>query len=99
MINSILKSPIISEKSLALANRDNTYTFEVARQATKNQIKHAVEDLYEVEVKRVRTIITAPLVKRTGRKRLRRTQSPIKKALVTLSENHKIDLFDLGGQE
>ena len=54
----ILKRPIITERSLALANQQNTYTFEVHATATKNQVKTLIEELFDVTVIRVRTIVS-----------------------------------------
>ncbi len=90
----ILKQPVISEKSIGLANRENTYTFIVELKANKNQIKEAIEQLFAVEVIRVNTTTRAAEVKQTGRRRLPKKLSKVKKAMVTLKEGDTIELFD-----
>ncbi|MEZ0393983.1 MAG: 50S ribosomal protein L23 [Desulfurococcaceae archaeon] len=54
----ILKRPVHSEKSLNLIDRQNTLTFVVDRNATKHDVKRAVEILFNVKVDEVRTLIT-----------------------------------------
>lgn len=95
MTASVLKRPIITEKSLRLANSGNTYTFEVEAKANKHQIKQAIEAIYEVTVIRVNTLTLNCFQKKTGRKRLPQTYGPVKKALVTLKKGDAIDLFDV----
>lgn len=91
----IIKRPIVTEKSLALANEHNTYVFEVARTARKNQIKAAVEELFDVTVVAVRTAMSQQSRKRTGRKRLPSVVPKHKKALVQLKEGDTISVFDV----
>ena len=91
----ILKKPVVTEKSMSLANTRNTYTFEVDRLANKQQIKEAVEKLYGVTVTRVNTTTRNAHLKKTGRRRLTKEIAPIKKALVTLKEGDQIELFDI----
>lgn len=91
----IVIKPVITEKSLRLANTDNTYTFVVRTTASKDQIKEAVEGLYPVNVKGIRTVVNQKGTKRTGKKRLSVTTGKVKKALVTLKEGQSIDLFDI----
>lgn len=93
----IVKQPVITEKTLRLASLANTYTFEVARSASKTQIQQAIEDLYKVEVTSVNTIVGHRSQKATGRKRIKRVQSSTKKALVMLKPGQTIALFDLSG--
>lgn len=96
---NVLKQPVITEKSLALAASENTYVFEVDRRANKDQIKDAVVHTFGVQVVRVRTIVNQKKNVRTGRKRLKTQKPKVKKALITLKENNTIDLFDFGSQE
>ena len=78
----IIKKPIITEKSM-MAVRDNTYTFEVKKDATKVEIAQAVELAYpNRKVKKVRTVYMPSHQKRMGMK-FGRTQSG-KKAIVTI---------------
>jgi large subunit ribosomal protein L23 len=99
MINYIIKKPLVTEKTLQLAAVHNTYVFEVARTAEKNQIKAIIEELFGVKVISVNTVLDHSHTKKTGRKRLRAVQPRIKKAMVQLVAGQKIDLFDIEGQE
>jgi large subunit ribosomal protein L23 len=87
----VIKAPLISEKSTFLANDRNAYTFEVDKKADKDQIKSAVEKLFNVKVVDVRTVNVPGKPRRT--KTGYRTTSAWKKAIVTLHADHKIDLF------
>ena len=91
----ILKRPIITEKSMQLANARNTYTFEVDRLANKQQIKEAVEELYGVTVLGVNTTTKNSSVKKTGKRRLKKSIAQVKKAMVALKEGDQIELFDI----
>lgn len=92
----IIKRPVITEKSVQLANVENCYTFEVARNAHKDQIAEAIAEMYGVTVQSVRTIMRQSKSTRTGRKRLQALQPRTKKALVALKEGESISLFDKG---
>lgn len=85
----VIVAPVITEKA-TLASENNKVVFKVARNATKPQIKDAVEKLFDVKVKSVNTLI------RKGKTKAFRgslgTQSPTKKAIVTLEEGHRIDV-------
>lgn len=87
--------PVITEKSLRLANSENTYVFKVQMTANKNQIKEAVEKLFNVKVEKIRTIVNQRELKRTGKKRVTVRTGKSKKALVTLKTGQSIDLFDI----
>ena len=87
----VIRKPIISEKSTALAEVAGTYAFEVAIQANKQEIGNAVHRLFNVKVKQVRTMIMHGKVKRVGKFETKRPNW--KKALVTLNEGQKIDFF------
>lgn len=91
----IVIKPVITEKSVRLANTNNTYTFVVQTTANKSQISDAVEQLYSVNVVRIRTVVNQKETKRTGRRRTTVTTGKTKKALVTLKEGQSIDLFDI----
>ncbi|MFZ5648759.1 MAG: 50S ribosomal protein L23 [Bacillota bacterium] len=86
----ILKKPLITEKSMDLV-AENKYTFIVAPDSNKIEIKKAVEELFKVKVDKVHTIRYKGRVKRV-RGRLGRT-SGYKKAIVTLKEG-KIEIFE-----
>lgn len=95
----VLKRPIITEKGMSLAEI-RQYVFEVDTRSTKPQIKDAVEDMFEVVVKDVRTLNVKGKVKRRFTKQglqIGRTKT-YKKAYVTLAEGHEIELVS-GAQE
>jgi len=88
---SIIIKPLITEKSARQQELLNAYTFQVHPEANKNQIRAAVEKLYSVKVKDVRTLNRKGKPRRT-RYRLTKT-SDWKRAIVVLEENSRIDLF------
>ncbi len=73
------------------------YTFEVDRNANKDQIRNALESIYDVTVVDVRTAKIKGKAKRTGKRRLSKQQPDGKKALITLQKDQTIKLFDLEG--
>lgn len=87
----VIRRPIISEKSTILAEVGGRYAFEVSLKANKQEIKEAVQHLFKVKVRDVRTMIVHGKVKRVGRFETKRANW--KKALVTLAEGQKIDFF------
>ncbi len=87
----IIKKPVVSEKSTALAEIGNRYTFEVTKSARKPQIAEAVEKLFNVKVEKVRTINTHGRTKYVGRQAIKKPNK--KKAIVTIAEGQKIDFF------
>jgi large subunit ribosomal protein L23 len=90
-VYEVIRRPIISEKSTALAEVGNRYAFEVSSQANKQEIREAVQVLFSVKVRKVHTMVMHGKVKRVGRFEVKR--SNWKKALVTLAEGQKIDFF------
>jgi large subunit ribosomal protein L23 len=82
-------SPVITEKATALSDQ-NKVVFKVSRDATKPQIKEAVEKLFDVKVKSVNTLVTKGKVKMFRGTRGQR--SDVKKAVVTLEEGQTIDV-------
>jgi large subunit ribosomal protein L23 len=93
-LENILRRPIISEKSIRLA-KENQYTFEVLPRATKIQVKHAVEKMFEnVQVEHVDIVIAAPKMTRSMRtRRFRSRRAAYKKAIVKLSKGN-IPIFE-----
>lgn len=89
--HDIILAPVVSEKSYDLIEFHNTYTFEVDPRSNKEQIKRAVEQVFDVKVLRVNTMNRKGKVKRTGYKLGRRRN--VKRAIVTLAEGDSIDLF------
>jgi large subunit ribosomal protein L23 len=85
----VIVSPVITEKA-TMASEQNKVVFKVRKDATKPQIKAAVERLFDVKVDSVNTLV------RKGKTKLfrgtRGTQSDVKKAVVTLAEGHRIDV-------
>ena len=85
----VILAPVITEKA-TLASEANQVIFKVRKNATKPEIKAAVEQLFDVKVEAVNTLI------RKGKRRVfkgtRGVQSDVKKAVVTLAEGHKIDV-------
>ena len=85
----VILSPVITEKSTRLTEA-NQVVFRVAREATKPEIKRAVERLFKVKVKAVNTIKTKGKLKAWRGKRYEK--GDVKKAVVTLVEGHQIDV-------
>ena len=86
----IIKAPIITEKSTALASDEKTYVFKVDVKANKSQIKDAVEKIFNVKVESVNTVNVHPKKKRVGRHA--GMTNKYKKAIVTLKDGNKIEL-------
>jgi len=87
----VIIEPVVSEKSYALM-ADGKYTFRVDARAHKTQIRHAVEQVFDVGVTEVRTIKVPSKPKRRGLHR-GRTRS-WKKAIVQLAPGDRIELFE-----
>ena len=87
----VIKRPIISEKSTAFAELAGKYAFEVDVKANKHEIRDAVQALFNVKVREVRTMVMHGKMKRAGAKMAKRANW--KKAIVTLGEGQKIDFF------
>jgi len=85
----VILMPVITEKA-TIASEHNQVIFKVRREATKPQIKEAVEKLFGVKVKAVNTLNRKGKVKRFKGKL--GTQKDIKKAIVTLEEGQSIDV-------
>jgi large subunit ribosomal protein L23 len=85
----VIVSPVITEKATALSEQ-NKVVFKVRKDATKPQIKEAVERLFDVKVKSVNTLVTKGKVKMFRGTRGQR--SDVKKAVVTLQEGQSIDI-------
>ena len=85
----VIVSPVITEKATTLSEH-NKVVFKVRLDATKPQIKEAVEKLFDVKVKSVNTLV------RKGKTKVFRgqfgSQSDTKRAVVTLEEGHRIDV-------
>lgn len=92
----VIRRAVITEKSNMLAESRNQYAFEVAPSANKAQIKEAVELIFDLkgQVLSVNTLINPAKRGRRGRKYFLRSRQ-WKKAIVTLAEGAKIELFNV----
>tara|TARA_B100000676_G_C17901923_1_gene745075 strand:+ start:66 stop:383 length:318 start_codon:yes stop_codon:yes gene_type:complete len=104
-MKKILKKPIFTEKISMLEERQNKYAFEVDRNSNKIEIKKAVELKFDVKVKKVGIINIIGKEKQMTVKSGGRTirtigrRAKIKKAIVTLSRNSKIDYLTNENQD
>jgi large subunit ribosomal protein L23 len=87
----VLRRPLITEKATWLKDKDK-YAFEVVSQATKSQIKEAVEQGFKVKVSKVNVMTVPGKTRKFGRRQV--TSSPWKKAVVTLAPGQKITFFE-----
>ena len=90
---SVLRRPVISEKSYALMNR-NVYVFLVDRRATKIDVRRAVEQAFDVHVDKVNTLNRKGKATRNRRTNTTGRRPDTKRAFVTLHPGDKIDLFE-----
>jgi large subunit ribosomal protein L23 len=87
--HDIIRAPVITEKA-TLVSDHNQVVFKVSRDASKPEIKAAVEQLFNVKVKAVNTQLRKGKMKVF--KNIRARQSDVKRAIVTLEEGHSIDV-------
>ncbi len=87
----VLRRPLITEKA-TLLREGNQYVFEVAKEATKPQIKEAVEKAFKVKVTTVNIITVPGKTKRMGRREI--TSPAWKKAVVGLEPENKITFIE-----
>jgi len=87
----VLLKPRITEKASQMATENPTVVFEVPLDADKIEVRRAVEEVFNVDVVNVRTMIVRGKLKRRGRFIGKR--SNWKKAVVTLAEGNEIDFF------
>lgn len=90
----VLLEPLVSEKSARLADSNRQFVFKVTPDATKPEIRQAVELMFEVKVANVQVTNMRGKTKRFGRMLGRRASW--KKAYVTLQEGHDIDFMEAG---
>ncbi len=92
---AIIIKPIVTEKMTTLGEKLNRYGFMVEKTANKIQIKKAVEEMYNVTVLDVNTLIVAPKVKSRYTKSgvIEGKSSAYKKAVVTLKDGETIDFY------
>jgi large subunit ribosomal protein L23 len=89
--HQIIVRPLVTEKGVHRSNRNNAYAFEVNKLATKDDVRRAVEELFDVKVIGVNTQNRKGKTRRT-RFRLGVTKN-WKKAIVKLDPEHRIDFF------
>jgi len=94
-ILTIILGPHISEKTSIISELNNQVTFKVAKDATKPEIKEAVESLFDVQVKDVQILNVKGKTKRTARGKIR-SRSDWKKAYIRLEQGQEIDFAELG---
>jgi large subunit ribosomal protein L23 len=90
--SDVIIRPVVTEASAMLQEERQTYTFIVARDSNKLEIRHAVQTLFNVTVQDVRTANYPGKVRRVGRSVGRK--SGYKKALVKLVEGDSIDVYE-----
>ena len=88
--NEVLLAPVVSEKSYAQI-ADRKYTFKVHKDAHKTQVRHAVEELFDVKVTRVNIVKMPAKPKRRGM--IKGTRPGWKKAIVQLKPGQTIEVF------
>ena len=89
--HQIIVRPVVTEKSTDLQGRNNHYVFEVAKAANKIEIRKAIEQVFGVRVKDVRTMVVRGDLRRVGKFTGR--QRSWKKAVVTVHPGDSIDLY------
>ena len=92
---TVILGPHVSEKTTLLGEANNQYTFKVTTDATKSEIRRAVEKIFDVVVDDLQVLNVKGKAKRTSKGKLRR-RSNWKKAYVRLQDGHEIDFADIG---
>lgn len=100
-VYDIIVAPVVTEKTTDQMDESNSYTFIVANDANKIEIRKAVERLWDVTVKDVRTMRYAGKVKRSFLGQMARNyekgrRPSFKKAVVQISEDDYIELYEAG---
>jgi large subunit ribosomal protein L23 len=90
----VLVAPIVSEKATLASEKNNQVLFKVRRDATKSEIKAAVELMFKVEVRAVNTVVQKGKVKKFGRSIGRRDH--VKKAYVSLKAGQELNFSGEG---
>ena len=89
--HQVLLRPLVTQKGMHRSERYNQYSFEISVLATKDDVRRAVEELFDVQVSKVRT---QNRVGKARRFRFRKGKTRSwKKAIVTLHSEHRIDFF------
>ena len=90
----VIVKPVVSEKSYALLE-ENVYTFEVAKSASKPEIRDAVESIFDVKVLKVNTLNRAGKRKRNRRMPTFGKRPDVPREYITLAEGDAIELFEV----
>jgi large subunit ribosomal protein L23 len=91
-IYQVVKKPLFTEKGSSLKEAENKILVEVGKDATKFEIKEAIEDIFKVKVEKVATIKVHGKWKRYGKSLGKRSDR--KKALITLKKGEKLDFIE-----
>lgn len=91
-IYSVIRKPLVTEKSTIARDEENKHLFEVDRRATKIEIRNAVEKIFKVQVVNVHTMNMAGKKKRLGKITGRRRSW--KKAVITLAPGGSIEVYE-----
>ncbi len=97
----VIVRPVVTEKSTELIDQENVYAFVVDKAANKIDIARAVEQIWDVKVEDVRTMVYRGKMKRSFLGRMNRNWSlgrrpSFKKAVVKLAEGDHIELYEIG---
>jgi len=92
--NLIILKPVFTEKTL-IEQEKGKYTFSVKRNATKGQIGYAFETVFGIKPLNINTVIHKGKTKTDWKKRLPIKKSDVKKAIVTVDKNSKIELLNI----
>ena len=95
-LHAILVRPLLTERGTGIQEKFNQYLFEAAPDATKTDIKRAVETMFKVEVEKIRTMVVPGKFRRFGRGGGMRPDW--KKAIVTVVKGQKIDFATPAGK-
>ena len=91
----VLRRPLITEKSNYQSGKLNQYAFEVAHEATRTQVRDAIETIFDVKVESVNIINTpAKRGRRARSRRLMVRRAGYKKAIVTLQSGQTLQIFE-----
>ncbi len=93
-IHDVLRRPLVTEKSNYQSTKLHQYSFEVTEDATRTQVKDAVEVLFDVKVVKVNILKTAGKRSRRRNRRLLVRDPGFKKAIVTLAEGSTLEIFE-----
>ena len=96
-LDQLIIRPIITEKSMK-ETQNGVYAFQVVKEAKKPQIKEAIESFFGVKVLKVRVLKRPGKRYRVGRHRQQKIRKDLKKAIVQLAKDDKIEVFESLGE-